>query len=275
MYKVLLCHRRKKEIGHRAFHEHWLTSRKRLVLELRDQFGFSGYAQSHQLPRRNLIYRAIRATRSWLVTAFFAAKQGGRVPPPPDRQTQAEERWDVIDELSYPSREALLFAMTAEAGIGAARRLVEDQAPRARRTAVVIAEEFVAAHDPSVPASRISTQFFLRGLEERQEMLHYWATSHKELFLSLQSALKYRAYSQLHVRSAAELSAVKELLGGDVGEDFDGVATVTYGGQWELILGFFRPRTQLANLQLLKDEVRFIDGGRSSLVFGGQSLFSS
>lgn len=275
MYKILLCHRRKKGLGYHKFHTHWRESRSRLVLDLHAELGYSQYAQLHQVRRINLLYQGIRFTRSSVVTALLSAIQGKRVRKSQrDRHTQREERWDVVDELWYPSREALVEALTSEAGVDAARRLVEDNTPWVRRTAVVTAEEFVAAADPEPHFPRISTMFCLRARPgmTREEMLAYWGETHKQLVLSLQHALRYRGYDQLHVRSAPELSAVVEKLGGSAGEEFDGVAELAHGSQWELVLGFFNPRTQLANLKLVQDEINFIDGQRSALVFGRQYL---
>ncbi|MFQ6021416.1 MAG: EthD domain-containing protein [Acidiferrobacterales bacterium] len=275
MYKILLCHRRKKGLGYGKFHNHWMEPRSRLVLDLHAKLGYSRYAQLHQVRRINLLYQGIRFTRSPVVTALLSVIQGKKVPKSQrDRHTQREERWDVVEELWYPSREALVEALSSEAGVDAARRLVEDHTPFVRRTAVVTAEEFVAAEDPALRSPRITTVFCLRSRPgmTREEMLAYWGESHKQLVLSLQRALKYRAYDQLHVRSAAELSAVVEKLGGSAGEEFDGVAGLAYGSQWELVLGFLNPWTQVANLRLVKDEINFIDGQRSALVFGRQYL---
>ena len=58
-----------------------------------------------------------------------------------------------------------------------------------------------------------------------------------------------------------------------MGEGFDGIASLSYRAQWELVLGFLNPFTQIANIKLIKDEVGFIDAQRSPLVFGKQLFF--
>ncbi len=276
MYKVILCHRRRESVAQRKLRTHWRDSRSRLVADLRAELGYSRYAQVHQLSRRNLLYLGIRATRSWLVTTFLSLFRG-RKPRrlPRDRHTQREERWDVIDEFWYPSRQALITALTSRGGVDGLRRLIDDHAPLVRRTAVITAEEFVAAEDPGQRSSRIIALFCLRSLPgmTRGMMLHHWGTSHRELVLSLKRALKYRAYHQMHVRSDAGLQDVVDNLGGSAGQEFDGVAALAYRSQWGLILGFVDPRTQIANLKLVRDEITFIDGQRSALVFGRQFLF--
>lgn len=254
---------------------HWREHRARLVRELRTDLGFLKYAQLHQLSRLNPIYLGIRASRSSVVTGVLSFLRGRKdARSKPDRHTQREERWDVTDEFWYPSREALVHAVTSGRGRDAARRLIEDHVSRVRRTAVITAEEFVAAAAPTGGLPRIRVMFCLRSPPSlgREKMLAHWGASHKELVLSLQGALKYRLYDQLHVRSGPELSEVVEVFGGSSGQEFDGVAGLSYRGQADLLLGFLNPRTQLANLKLVKDEITFIDGRRSALVYGEHYL---
>ena len=171
----------------------------------------------------------------------------------------------------------MIAALTAGAGKRAVARLVEDHAAKVRRTTIVIAEEVRVAEESNRANPRIGTMFCLRtpaGMT-RDEMLEYWGSSHKRLVLSLQRSLGYRAYDQLHARSDSDLTALVELFGGHVGEEFDGVALLVYKNQFQLIRGFLNPFTQISNLKLVKDEVGFIDGQRSSLVFGREYLFEN
>lgn len=276
MYEVLLCHRRNRQVSGKAFHTQWGDERRRLVLGLKEQLGYNRYSQLHQLSRWNILYQAIRLSRSWPFTAFFSALRG--LPLPPlfrDRGTEREEQWDLVEAFWYPSREALLHSLTSQAGAEAGSRLAADGKRWVRRTAVITAEVFVANEDSTLRYPRIVTLFCLRTLSSmtREQMLDHWGTSHKKLVMSLQSALKYRKYDQLHVRSAPELTTVVENLGGSAGEEFDGVAALVYGSQWELVRALVNPRTQIANLKLVKDEVTFIDHTRSALVFGREDSF--
>jgi len=134
----------------------------------------------------------------------------------------------------------------------------------------VIAEEFVDAPDPAPQPRDLRTDFFLRRRPEltREEMLAYWGDSHKQLFLSLQSVLEYRAYNQLHVRSVLDLATVAQRFGGGDAEEYDGVAEVCFTNQWLLVKGIFNPRTAFANFKLVKNETEFIDHRRSVLVYG-------
>ena len=174
MHKVLLCHRRHNDVGNREFFHHWLEERSQLVLDLQTDLGYLRYAQVHQLPRRNLLYRGIRVTRSWFVAAFLSSKTGSQLPPlAADQHTRREERWDVIDELSYESKEAFVAALTSDKGIAAAKRLVDDHATWSRRSVVVTNDELVVAADPQDKFPRISTVFCLRALPgmPREDML--------------------------------------------------------------------------------------------------------
>ena len=272
MYKLVLCHRIKTGVGYDEFHEHWRGARSTLIVGLQTALGYSSYAQTHQTSRLNPVYLSVLSSRSRLVTSLLATK---KLPPPADRLMRSEERWDVTDEFLFSSKDAMLQALRAEAGGAAAQRLVEDQAPRVRRTEVVISEEFVAAPDPAPAPKEARTVFFLRRRPEmtREEMLGYWGDSHKKTVLSVQSALKYRAYNQLHVRSAPEFAAIVQQFRGAAAEEFDGVAELCFTSQWDLVKGIFNPLTELANFKLVKDETNFIDGGRSALVLGNHYRF--
>lgn len=273
MYKLLICHRSIPDLSYRQFHTHWLKQRSSLVLKLKSQLGYTQYRQLHQLPRTNILYKGILLTRSPLVTGFLAAKAPEKTN---NRQSQQSERWDVIEQFWYPSQEALVTNLTAQQGKDAVQQLLIDQKPYVEQTTAITTEEFVVDKPASLSFPRINNMFLLRspGGMTRETMLNYWGTEHKELVQSQQSALRYRAYDQLHVRSSPDLSAVAKILGSNVGEEFDGIAALIYGRQWELFQGFLDLRTQLANLQLVKDETTFIDHQRSVLVFGREYQFS-
>ena len=275
-YKMLLCHRRTPGQSRKAFHAHWRGPRKHLVLGLQKELGFESYAQVHQYCRWNLIYQGIRISRSRFVTDLFARKEGQQIGPKPDRQTTLAERWDVVEELIYPSRETLVAALTAAAGHQAGARLVEDQRPRVRRTAVMAVEvNPVIRPDGSFPP--VTTLFFLRSRPplDRAQMIDYWKNSHSKFFASFQDALDYSSYDQMYVRDGEDLTRAIDALGGSAGDPFDAVARVAYNNQWTVAKGFLSLRTQIANIRLIKDEVTFIDGGRSTLMLGEADQFSS
>ena len=273
MFKLVLCHRIKSGVSSGELHGHWRQARGALVLGLQSALGYSSYGQTHQSCRLNPLYLSVLLTRSRLVTSLLATK---KLPPPPvDSRLRSEERWDVTDEFLYPSKDSMLQALASEAGSAAARRLVEDQSLLVRRTEVVTAEELVVAPDPAPASKDVRTVFFLRRRPEltREEMLGYWGDNHKRLALSVQSALNYRAYNQLHVRSGPELTAVVHEFEGASAEEFDGVAEICFTSQWDLVKGVLNPATEWANLKLARDETNFIDGQRSVLVFGNHYRF--
>lgn len=275
-YKMLLCHRRASGQSREAFHRHWREPRKELVLELQQALGFESYAQVHQYCRWNPLYQGVRFTRSRFVTNLFARLEGQQIGPKQDRRTTLEERWDVVEELVYPSRQALVAALSATAGREAGTRLVEDQRPLVCRTAVM-AVEVNPLIRPEGDFPPVTTLFFLRSRPplDRAQMTDYWKNHHSTLFASLQDALDYSAYDQMYVRDGEDLAPVIDALGGSTGAPFDAVARVAYDDQWTLAKSFLRLRTQLANIRLIKDEVTFIDGGRSTLMLGKADRFSA
>ena len=271
MFKLLLCHRRQGWFGAGRFHRHWRQRYRQLVLDLRADLGYSRYTQLHQVGRANLLYQGIRATRSRLVTGLLARSHGVELPPPShDRAVQDAERWDVVDELWYPSRDELVAALTSERGRAAAGRLIAARAPWVRRTAIVTAEELVTSEPPPALRSVIRTVFCLRRVERmtRAAMQAHWTTSHRELVRRLGNELKFLGYDQLITGSDPELDAVIEILGGSDGASYDGIAGLSFPSQWALVKGLFSIREQRANLTLVGDEITFIDASRSSLVFG-------
>jgi hypothetical protein len=273
MFKLVLCHRIKSGVSSGDLHDHWRQARSTLVLGFQSALGYSSYGQTHQSCRLNPLYLSILLTRSRLVTSLLATK---KLPPRPvDSRLSLEERWDVTDEFLYPSKDSMVQALASDAGTAAARRLAENQTEWVRRTVVVTAEELVVAPDPAPASKDVRTVFFLRRRPEltREEMLGYWGDNHKRLALSVQSALKYRAYNQLHVRSGPELVAVAQKFEGASAEEFDGVAEICFTSQWDLVKGILNPATERANLKLAKDETNFVDGQRSVLVFGNRYRF--
>lgn len=272
-YEVVLCHRGRGHLSRRELVDHFRGPRSRLVSSLREPLGFEGYHRTVQARRYNPLYLGIRASRSWLVTTLFTLLGGLGIRPKPDAESRRAERWEVVEELVYPSEEALLEALGSEAGRDAARRLAQDHRPHTQRTAALVAECYPVVEASPAVFPRTTTLFFLRsprGLS-RERMLGHWGTSHKRLFVSLQKRLGYVAYDQMHVRSGARLQRAVEAFGGHPGEEFDGVAKVVYRNQRAVLKGFVNPLTQIANVRLIRDEVTFIDAARSSLVFGREN----
>lgn len=273
MYELLLCHRCARSAGRTVLREHWRTVRAPLVATLKDALGYEYYGQLHRASRLNPLYLGILASRSWPLTALFSVVQGLPLPKPFRRADLADERWDAVELFRYGSREALVAALTSEAGLAAARRLAADAIGLVRYGAAVISEVVPVYDDPALRWPRTATVFCLRARPPmtRAQMLERWRTAHRELVLSLQPGLGYRNYDQLHAREEPELASAIGAFG--VTEStFDGVAVLAYGSQRELLARLFSPATQFANLKLVRDEVNFIDGRNSALVFGEVEL---
>jgi hypothetical protein len=278
MFKLLLCHRRTGEMSRHAFQAYWRDRRSQLAIKLQSRLGFVQYGQTHQISRWNLLYQGARASRSWVVTSPLAALDGTTVPPPwaRDRSAKPDAAWDVVEALGYPSEQAAVAALASSAGTDALRRLADDQAPRTRRTVSVVTETHVPARDPHPPVPQVSLLFFLQSREKmtRREMLDYWETDHEELFLSLQDAMGYREYEQMHVRSPPS-SVPLETLGTNAGASADGIARITYADLWTMGLRGLHPAALLANVRLIRDETTFADLQRSTLVLGREYQFKT
>lgn len=269
MYELLLCHRRSRRTGRGAFRDHWRSHRASLVAALKDQLGYDGYVQLHRSSRLNILYLGILASRSWPLAALFSVIQGLPLPSWRSRTDRIDERWDAVEIFRYESRAALVAALTAPAGLAAAARLSADALGFVRHSVAVVADVLPAYDDPALPWPRTVTLFCLRARPPmtRPAMLERWGGAHKALVQSLQLALGYRRYDQLHARETIEIVPAFKALGVSAGS-FDGVALLAYGSQWDLIRRLPSPATQIGNLKLVWDEVNFIDGKNSALVFG-------
>jgi hypothetical protein len=273
MFNISFCHRRRGWSGAARFHRHWRQQYAQLVLELEPDLGYCRYAQLHQVCRANPLYQGIRATRSRLVARLLARSRHVELQPAShDRATQDAERWDVVDELWYPSRAELVAALSSARGRAALHRLVAAREPWVRRTAIVTAEELVTVAPPPTTRRVIRTVFCLRGIAPlpHAEMQAHWTTDHRALVHRLQGDLGYIGYDQLIARSDPELDQVIVAAGGSAGVAYDGIAGISFASQGDLARGLFRLRTERANLTLVGDEITFIDGSRSSLVFGAR-----
>lgn len=273
MYALLLCYRRGRRAGRFAFRDHWRVRRASVIAELKSALGYDSYAQIHRASRLNILYLGILASRSWPLTALFSVMQGLPVPRLTRRANVAAERWDAVEIFRYESRETFLGALTSAAGLAAAKRLSADALGLVRHSAAVVSEIVPVYDDPGLGWPRTVTLFCLRARPPmtRAAMLERWRTAHRDLVLSLQPGLGYLNYDQLHARDASELMAAVEAFGATEGS-FDGVAVIAYRNQQDLIRRLFSPATQIGNLKLVRDEVNFIDGRNSALVFGEATM---
>jgi len=241
-----------------------------LVGDLSTDLGAYDYEQFHQFQRGELVYRALRFSRSPLVVGLLTAVRHRHLPRF-SASRPIEGAWDVVEQFRYESKEALLAALTSERGRLAMQRLIDDHALWSDRFQIFPAKERPVVADPSPETARIGVTFFLRapsGLG-RQAMLDYWATSHERLVRALGPALGFIAYDQLHADGDPALAAAVTSFG-RTGEDYDGVAEIDYVDLKALMRGLFRWRTQAANLRLVRDEITFIDMARSTLVLGAR-----
>jgi hypothetical protein len=267
MYELLLCHRRGNWVGRGALRSHFRNHRRAVVKELQPALGFDGYSQLHRYSRLNILYIAIRATRSWPIAALFSLLQRLPLPSFGGGRVANDERWDLVEIFRYASRDKLLAALQSAQGSAALERLKADALGRVRRSVAIVTETKTVHDDPTLGHPRTVTRFCLRARPRttRVQMLNRWGSSHKTLVAALRPQLHYREYDQLHAQ--AEETALP-VIGAAGAEPFDGVAMLAYENQGALIRRLVDPRTLIANFKLVKDEVHFADLQRSALVFG-------
>ena len=107
--------------------------------------------------------------------------------------------------------------------------------------------------------------FCLRRLPRlsRADFQHYWREQHGPLVRRHAAALRIRRYIQLHTREDPFNGVLRASRGGP--EPYDGVAELWWESREDLQAATASPEGQRASLELLEDERRFIDLGRSPL----------
>jgi len=107
--------------------------------------------------------------------------------------------------------------------------------------------------------------FCLRRLPQlsRADFQRYWREKHGPLVRRHAAALRIRRYVQLHTREDALNDVLRASRGGP--EPYDGIAELWWESRDDLQAATASPEGQRASLELLEDERRFIDLGRSPL----------
>lgn len=105
----------------------------------------------------------------------------------------------------------------------------------------------------------------LPGLS-RGEFQSYWFDIHAPLVKRVAGALNIRGYVQSHSFTADGLD-VPAAVRGSAGQDYDGVAELTWDSVEALLAPGLTEAGRAAGALLLEDEKRFIDLARSPLFF--------
>lgn len=270
MIDILLCYRRRQDIGRSRFRAYWRSERKALVRVLQAKLGFPDYVQLRRSSRINPLYAGMRLSRSWPVAALVSLMRGTGLPSPFPKRGGAHERWDVVETLSYPSLDEAVAALSSPEGQTALARLRDDLEALVGNGAAIVADRQPVRADETLGHPRTVTLFFLRARPPMTagKMLEYWGGPHRVLVESLTSAMGHRVYDQLHAIDADAPAAAIEPFGGEQSHPYAGVARLCYASQWTLIRRLIDPRLHIANTRLVWDEAGFIDLGASALVFG-------
>ena len=114
-------------------------------------------------------------------------------------------------------------------------------------------------------AHMVKLVFCLRRLPQlsRADFQRYWREKHGPLVRRHAAALRIRRYVQLHTREDALNDVLRASRGGP--EPYDGIAELWWESRDDLEAATASPEGQRASLELLEDERRFIDLGRSPL----------
>lgn len=291
MSHLLLCHRRAPGVSCAEFVQHFRGKRREVIGRHQRVLAHGEYRQVYQTSQLNPLYRGIKLTRDPALLALLPrtgvvrdrASDEVEAPDgaanaralPRHHAARSGAGWDVVELLRFDSLDAMRV-LSSPSGRAIAADFVLDQRRWAGSSSVMITDSIIGTTFEHTPPSATSTLFFLRAVRplSRRAMLDYWGSRHKHLFLSKQSALGYGAYTQLHVRDEPSLREVPQLWGDDGEAPFDGVACVSYAGACRVALDFVSPRALWANFELVRDEVTFIDGRRSVLVFGAEERVS-
>jgi uncharacterized protein (TIGR02118 family) len=102
----------------------------------------------------------------------------------------------------------------------------------------------------------------------REEFQRYWREDHAPLVRKNRKALRIRRYVQTHAATTELNDAVRA--GRNAPEMYDGVAELWWESFDELQAAMMSPEGQVAGLELLEDERKFIDLARSPLWFGSE-----
>ncbi len=100
----------------------------------------------------------------------------------------------------------------------------------------------------------------------REEFQRYWYETHGPLVRRHAKALRIRRYVQLHTLDDPINAALQASRGAE--EPYDGVAELWWESREDLEQALATPEAQQAGRELLEDERRFIDLGRSALWLG-------
>ena len=100
----------------------------------------------------------------------------------------------------------------------------------------------------------------------REEFQRYWRETHGPLVRERARALRIRRYVQVHTLENPINNALRESRGAL--EPYDGVAELWWDSAQDLAAVVASPEGQKAAQELVDDERRFIDLGRSALWIG-------
>ena len=104
----------------------------------------------------------------------------------------------------------------------------------------------------------------------QEDFQRYWLDAHAPLVRKHAHVLRIKRYVQLHPEFERLSEAIRKSRGAP--EPYDGVAELWFESPDDLRAAAATPEGRAAGAELIEDEKRFIDHGRSPLWFGSERL---
>jgi EthD domain len=270
-WKVVVFHSARPEIPRRELLSHWRTRYAERVADLEKTIGLESYTQT-------VIDRPLAALRSFLVAtrsraALRAIARIGRRTRLLTSGAQPEQQLRdcvVVDQFCFTGgkeahdRDALA-------------PLRDEWQTWCARSIGLVGENRVSVA-PETRSQRVAILALMRRRADasRAEMHDYWRHSHVPLVVSNQRALHFTGYEQIEsLPEPAAAAAIDAWIGAAAVASYDGMAALNFRSRRSLLATFFSPRAQRANLALILDELKFLDGPAMDFLVGIETPFPS
>jgi hypothetical protein len=268
-YRILLCHRRKADLDRAEFQERYRAEVVDKSASLKPALGYVRCERLFQYEHPSLLHGLLANSRSGAAISLFSVLSGKEPPRLTGALLSREaDEFDLVEQFAWES-EAHVRSTLGAGGQAAAAELAARASRLVERTQVIAGPQYQLLPRTVVsPSTKLMFCLRRRPCDSTSEMQRYWLHDHGRLVVGLQPALKTSGYEQVHASLDPE---IQELAGRfRVGKDelFEGAACLWYESAQKLAATLAEPACLRANLELQKDELKFVDGQRCQLVFG-------
>lgn len=272
--KLVICNRHASRVTRKVAQARWREEIGPATLEAREALGFERYAQLHCVGSAHPLRQLLALSRTRPVASLVALTGPGWSQAPRQRsggKPGPAERWTVLDELWWPSLEALLSAASTTAGRAALDRLAEMRGPLNMLTAAVVGRELIVdAPRPEQPhTARVCFCLRPRADSTPEQTQAYWRNEHADLVRRLADRIGFDQYDQTRaVLDDPRVHMVVEALGGAQDRPYVGFANLSFPTIEAVARQFIRPSAQFANFKLMQDELAFVDPPSCPVLLG-------